>query len=153
VSCWQGSDGQARQPRRLPWRTITAPRLLADETAFVHCRTTVVEAFPHAVGMWSGGRKSSIRITDACQSVRLGSAEISQVIFLFRRAGPVEVRRLERQQVLHHLLPHHRHGGASAGDAMATLLRLASVVDAWTLSYEDHRGLGPAVVEVCEAGM
>ncbi len=38
-------------------------------------------------------------------------------------------------------LPHHREAGASIGDAMRTLLHLASRTESWSIEYTEHHEL------------
>jgi hypothetical protein len=144
-----GERGAGKTTAALSMANEHGAQLLADETAFVHCRTRTVEPFPHAVGVWREGRKSQIPVTDVCRSVSREPVELSQLVFLTRRSGPAAVEDLQPEETLRHLLPHHRHGGADAGSAMATLFRLAADVKASIVSYSDYRDLGALIAPIC----
>lgn len=125
--------------------------VLCDETAFVHCRTTLVEPFPHAVGLWRDGRKVQVPITEVAVKVAREAVRVSRLVFLERRSeGKGELRRLSQSESLRVLLPHHRDAGASIGDAMQTLLGLAAEADSWLVSYSRPDDLAEIVCELVE---
>ncbi|MGB8200903.1 MAG: hypothetical protein WCF33_14625 [Pseudonocardiaceae bacterium] len=68
--------------------------VLCDETALIHCRTTVVEPFPHSVGMWRNGHKVQTPITE----VRTGSASVADLpaVAIRRAADPAAPSRTYR---------------------------------------------------------
>jgi hypothetical protein len=104
--------------------------VLGDETAFIHCRTAVVEPFPHAVGVWRAGEKVQVPMTQLCDRIARRPVEARRLLFLEPgHSGPDEVERLSPSRTLRRLLPHHRDAGASLGDSTQTLLDLA---EGWT---------------------
>lgn len=130
-----GDRGSGKTTSALALAECLSAEVLCDETAFIHCRTNIVEPFPHAVGIWRDGRKTRVPITDVCSRIRTEPVPISQLVFL-RRAeeGQAKANRAPRAQALRLLLSQHRDGGASIGDAMQTVLNLvercaASVID------------------------
>jgi hypothetical protein len=131
-----GDRGSGKTTAALALAKRLAANVLCDETAFIHCRTNVVESFPHAVGVWRDGRKIRVPITDVCSHIGTEPALISRLVFLRRSAeGPVRVSRLTKPQALRFLLGQHRDGGASIGDAMQTVLNLAERCEASVVDY------------------
>jgi hypothetical protein len=122
--------------------------VLADETTFVHCRTTMVEPFPHAVGVWRDGRKAQVPITDVVERVGRYPVSVSRIVFLRRtEGGPVKVGPITHSAALRRLLSHHRAAGASIGDAMQTLLHLAGRAESWEIEYSAYEALGDLICE------
>jgi len=131
-----GDRGSGKTTAALALAERLAASVLCDETAFIHCRTNVVESFPHAVGVWRDGRKIRVPITDVCSRIGTEPAPISRLVFLQCSAeGPARVSRLAKPQALRFLLGQHRDGGASIGDAMQTVLNLAERCDASVIDY------------------
>ncbi len=127
--------------------------VLADETSLLHCRTTMVEPFPHAVGVWRDGRKVQVPITEVCDRIGRHAVSINRIVFLRRHdeAGPGTVRRISRADALRQLLPHHRDAGASIGDTMQTVLNLAARADSWAIEYSAHEELSDLVCGLVES--
>lgn len=130
-----GDRGSGKTTSALALAERVSAEVLCDETAFIHCRTNVVEPFPHAAGIWRDGRKIRVPITDVCSRIGTGAAAVSQIVFL-RRAedGPTRLSEVAKSQALRLLLGQHRDGGTPIGDAMQTVLDLvarcaASVID------------------------
>ncbi|MBO0801492.1 MAG: ATP-binding protein [Nocardiopsaceae bacterium] len=131
-----GDRGSGKTTAALALAERLKANVLCDETAFVHCRTNVVESFPHAVGVWRDGRKVRVPITDVCSRIGTEPASISRLVFLRRSAGGrARVSRLTKPQTLRFLLDQHRDSGASIGDAMQTMLNLAERCDASVVDY------------------
>lgn len=124
--------------------------VLCDETALIHCRTTLVEPFPHSVGVWRNGRKVQTPITDVCTRIAREAAPINRMLFLKPGASASRVSRRSRSDALRELLPHHREAGASIGDAMQTLLHLAARTESWSIEYADHHELVDLVCGLIE---
>lgn len=125
--------------------------VLADETSMVHIRTTMVEPFPHAVGVWRDGRKIQIPMTEACERIGQQPVPINRIVFLRRtNDGLSKVNRLSHSDALKRLLPHQRAAGAPIGDTMQTLLNLAGRVESWEIEYSAYEALGDLVCEFVE---
>lgn len=146
-----GDRGAGKTTAALALANDHGAELLADETAFVICRTTVAAPFPHAVGVWHDGQKVQVPVTEVCESIGDTPINVSRLVFLVRRPGGVEDRPITPAEALRRLLPHHRHGGASTGDAMATILNMASTVRASVVSYEDYQDLGPTIAGLVQS--
>jgi hypothetical protein len=132
-------------------RTMAGAEVLCDETAFIHCRSAVVEPFPHAVGVWQNGKKVQVPITELCDRIARGPVEARRLIFLERgHVGSDEVERLTPASTLRRLLPHHRDAGASLGDSTQTLLDLADRLDSWAVRSSDPTRLTELVRPYCE---
>lgn len=144
-----GDRGAGKTTAALRLAVSHGADLLSDETAFIGCRTNVIQPFPHAVGLWKGDHKVQVPLADVCTSVCLQAIPATRIIFLNRAEGQREIRKVSPEESLRHLLRHHRHAGASDGDAMTTLLGLAAELDAWAVSYEHHEELGDAVSGLC----
>jgi hypothetical protein len=131
-------------------RMLPGVEVLCDETAFIHCRTAVLEPFPHAVGVWRDGQKVQVPITALCDQIAGGPVEARRIVFLERgHGGPDEVERLSPSRTLRLLLPHHRDAGASLGDSTQTLLDLADRLDAWIVRCSDLTRLTELVRPYC----
>lgn len=146
-----GDRGSGKTTSALTLAERLSAEVLCDETAFIHCRTNIVEPFPHAVGIWRDGHKIRTPITDVCSRIGIEPAPVSQLVFL-RRAeedhSQARVSRVPRSQVLRLLLGQHRDGGASIGDAMQTVLNLAERCDASVIDYSETEDLVDAVCEL-----
>lgn len=146
-----GDRGSGKSTTALLLSRRSGAEVLADETSFVHCRTTMVEPFPHAVGVWRDGRKIQVPITEVCDKVARHAVSLNRMIFLNRRPeGRGRVRRLGQSSALRELLPHHRDAGASIGDTIQTLLYLVSRSRAWSIEYSNHGELGDLVCAVID---
>lgn len=141
-----GDRGSGKTTAALALADRLGAAVLCDETAFVHCRTAVVEPFPHAVGIWRDDRKVRVPITDVCQTVASDPALIGQLVFLQRREGQSpRVSRLPKAQALRFLLDQHRDGGAPIGDAIQTVMHLADHCEASLIDYSATEDLVDAV--------
>lgn len=141
-----GERGAGKSTAALSLARRLGAEVVGDETAFIHCRTTLVEPFPHAVGVWSNGRKVQVPITDLGVRICDQAMPADVVVFLERRDGGVaETSRLSQAESLRALLPHHRSAGASMGDAMETLFGLAAESESWMITYSDLDEMRAAV--------
>lgn len=130
--------------------TLPGTELLCDETAFIHCRTAIVEPFPHAVGVWRDGRKVQVPIVELCDRIARGPVEARRLVFLEPgHPGPDEGERLAPSNAFRRLLPHHRDAGASIGDSTQTLLDLADRLDSWVVRCSDPARLTELVRRCC----
>ncbi|MGH3831286.1 MAG: hypothetical protein ACRDRS_12715 [Pseudonocardiaceae bacterium] len=136
-----GDRGSGKSTTALWVAERLGAHVLCDETALIHCRTTLVEPFPHSVGVWRGGRKVQTRITEVCTRIAREAVPINRILFLKPGASVSRVSRRSRSDALRELLPHHREAGASIGDAMQTLLHLAARAESWSVEYTDHHAL------------
>jgi hypothetical protein len=137
-----GDRGSGKSTTALALSNLLGAELLGDETAFIHCRTTIVEPFPHAVGVWRQGRKVQVPITELCTRIGHQPVPISQIVFLQHDDDcDGQLRRLTHSDSLRELLPHHRDAGASMGDSMQTLLGLAARVESWLVRYSRREEL------------
>lgn len=131
-----GDRGAGKSTAALSLSGRLGAEMLGDETAFVHCRTSLVEPFPHAVGVWRNARKVQVPITELGVRICNHAVPVTVLLFLERRAeGVTETSRLSQSDSLRALLPHHRSAGASIGDAMQTLFRLAAEAESWLITY------------------
>lgn len=126
-------------------------QLLCDETALIHCRTTLVEPFPHSVGVWRNGRKVQTPITEVCTRIAREAVPVNRILFLKPGAAASRVSRRSRSDALREMLPHHREAGASIGDAMQTLLHLSSRAESWSIEYTEHHELVDLVCDLIDA--
>lgn len=135
-----GGRGAGKSTTALALSDRIGVDVLCDETAFVHCRTIMVEPFPHAVGVWQGGRKLQVPITDVCRRICYDTVPVGRIVFLNQSAGGSgKAYQVPRSDALRELLLHHRDAGASMGDSMQTLLGLLARSDAWSVSYSDPK--------------
>jgi hypothetical protein len=131
-----GDRGSGKTTAALSLADRLGVAVLCDETAFVHCRTAVVEPFPHAVGIWRDDRKVRVPITEVCPTIGSDPALISHLVFLQRREGQAaRVSRLPKARALRFLLDQHRDGGAPIGDAIQTVMHLADQCEASLIDY------------------
>lgn len=124
--------------------------VLCDETSLIHCRTTLVEPFPHSVGVWRNGHKVQIPITEVCPRVAREAVPIHRMLFLKPGASVSRVSRRSKPDALRELLPHHRDAGTSIGDAMQTMLQLAASAESWSIEYTDHHELVNLVCDLID---
>ncbi len=144
-----GDRGSGKSTTALLLSKRLGAEVLCDETAFVHCRTRLVEPFPHAVGVWRDGRKVQVPITETGVKIGCEPVHVSRLVFLERwTEGAADVRRLSRPESLRVLLPHHRDAGASMGDAMQTLLSLVERSNSWLVRYSKLDELADLVCEL-----
>ncbi|MGH3874325.1 MAG: hypothetical protein ACRDSR_22970 [Pseudonocardiaceae bacterium] len=146
-----GHRGSGKSTTALLASERLGAHVLCDETALIHCRTTLVEPFPHSVGMWRSGRKVQTPITEVCSRIAREAAPIHRMLFLEPGASASRVSQRSRSDALRELLPHHREAGASIGDAMQTLLHLAARAEAWSIEYSTHHQLADLVCDLIDA--
>ncbi len=136
-----GDRGSGKSTTALGVSERLGAQVFCDETALVHCRTTLVEPFPHSVGVWRNGSKVQTPITEVCTRIARKAVPVSRMLFLKPGASVSRVSRRSRSDALRELLTHHRDAGASIGDAMQTLLHLAAQAESWSIEYTDHHEL------------
>ncbi|MGH3938735.1 MAG: hypothetical protein ACRDTG_08870 [Pseudonocardiaceae bacterium] len=146
-----GDRGSGKSTTALLASERLGAHVLCDETALIHCRTTLVEPFPHSVGVWRNGRKIQKPITEVCTRIARAAVPINRILFLKPGASAPRVFRRSCSEALRELLPHHREAGASIGDAMQTLLHLAAHVESWSIEYTDHQELVDLVCNLIDA--
>lgn len=146
-----GDRGSGKSTTALRVSERLGAHVLCDETALIHCRTTVVQPFPHSVGVWRNGHKVQTPITEACTRIAREAVPIHRMLFLKPGASVSRVFRRSRSDALRELLPHHRDAGASIGDAMPTLLQLAARAECWSIEYTDRHELVDLVCDLINA--
>lgn len=146
-----GDRGSGKSTTALLASERLGAHVLCDETALIHCRTTLVEPFPHSVGVWRNGRKVQTPITEVCSRIAREAVPIHRMLFLKPGAPASRVSRRSRSEAMRELLPHHREAGASIGDAMQTLLHLASRTESWSIEYTDPHELADLVCGLIDA--
>lgn len=143
-----GDRGSGKTTTALLLADQHGAEVLCDETALIHCRTRLVEPLPHAVGVWRGGRKVRVPMTEVCARISREAALVSRLVFLKRQPeGIGQLRRLSRSDALRIMLTHHRDAGASIGDAMQTLLNLAARSESWAVEYSRPSDLADLVCD------
>jgi DNA polymerase III delta prime subunit len=146
-----GDRGSGKSTTALRVSERLGAQVICDETALIHCRTTLVEPFPHSVGVWRNGRKVQTPITEVCTRIAREAVPVHRMLFLKPGAPTSRVSRRSRSDALRELLPHHRAAGASIGDAMQTLLHLAARTDSWSIEYTEHHELVDLVCGLIDA--
>lgn len=143
-----GDRGSGKSTLALRVSERLGAHVLCDETALIHCRTTLVEPFPHSVGVWRNEHKVQTPITEVCARIAREAVPINRILFLTPGASASRISRRSRSDALRELLPHHREAGASIGDAMQTLLQLAARAESWSIEYTDHHELVDLVCDL-----
>lgn len=126
--------------------------LLTDETVFIHRRTILVEPFAQAIGVWQAGKKVTVAAVDVCERIVDVSAPIIGVMVLDRQADTKPgLRPISPAGALRELLRHHLDVGATADEAMVTLVRLAQSVPALRFHWAEPAQLYDAVSDIFNA--
>lgn len=129
--------------------------LLTDEVLFLHRRTAVVEPFPRSVGLADAYDHAIGRPIKRPQSAEIACREIATrpgILQTLAVMDPdpgfdgVEVRPLEPNEVLRHLLTHQLHTPTRAGEAVATFAELSRQVRAVHVRHGGYATL-PEVAE------
>jgi hypothetical protein len=90
-------------------------------------------------------------ITEVCTRIAREAVPVNRMLFLKPGAPASRISRQSRSEALRELLAHHREAGSSIGDAMQTLLHLASRTESWSIEFPEHHALVDLVCDFIDA--
>jgi hypothetical protein len=127
-------------------------RLLTDEAAFLHRRTSLVEPLTLAMGIREGGGaggKTLVPARDICGELENSPRAITHIVFLKRHDLEAAIRPVPPERAFARLMEHQIDVGAPRDEVVVTLARLCKEIPAFEFLWNDYNEVPANVASLC----